>query len=313
MIIQTGQRTDIPAFYSEWFCNRIKEGEVMVRNPFNPQQITRYSLSPKVVDVLGFCTKNPEPMRIHMDLLAPYKMYWFVTITPYGKDIEPYVPAKEDVMESFKKLSDIVGTDRVTWRYDPILINGTYTMERHIRDFEKMAGTLAGYTKVCVISFVDLYEKVKRNFPEVRSLSKEERLQLGKELIRIAGKYDMLIRPCAEGDELAEFGADCRGCMTREIYEQAAGIHLKFPNRKGVRSECACFLSGDIGQYNTCGHLCRYCYANADANSVRRNMRQHDPKSPLLIGRVMPDDKIHDAEQKSWADGQMTLFDFEIV
>ena len=285
----------------------------MVRNPFHPQQITRYLLSPEVVDVLVFCTKNPRLMLTHMDLLTPYKMYWFVTITPYGKDIEPNVPPREVVMESFKKLSDIVGADCVTWRYDPILLNETYNMERHIHDFEQIASVLAGYTKVCVISFIDLYEKVKRNFPEVRNLSKTERMQLGKELIRIAGKYDMLVRPCAEGDELAEFGADCRGCMTREIYEQAAGTHLKFPNRKGVREQCACFLSGDIGQYDTCGHLCRYCYANADADHVRKNMRQHDPESPLLIGHVMPEDKIHDSEQKSWADGQMTLFDMGIL
>ncbi|MDO4962170.1 MAG: DUF1848 domain-containing protein [Eubacteriales bacterium] len=309
MIIQTGQRTDIPAFYSEWFCNRIKAGEVLVRNPFNPQQITKYSLNPDVVDVLGFCTKNPEPMLKHMDLLKPYRMYWFVTITPYGREIEPNVPPKEQVMESFKKLSEIVGTDRVSWRYDPIFLNETYTIERHIHDFKQMAETLAGYTKVCVISFIDLYEKVKRNFPEVRSLTKEERLMLGKELIQIAGNYDMLIRPCAEGTELSVYGADCRGCMTKEIYEQAAGTHLNFPNKKGARENCACYLSGDIGQYNTCGHLCRYCYANVNAENVHRNMKMHDPKSPLLIGHVMPGDKIHVAEAKSWANRQMSIFD----
>ena len=95
MIIQTGMRTDIPAFYSEWLVNRIKEKYVLVRNPYNPSQVTKYSLSPDVVDLIAFCTKNPAPMLPHMDILKPYGQYWFVTITPYGRDIEPNVPAKE--------------------------------------------------------------------------------------------------------------------------------------------------------------------------------------------------------------------------
>ena len=98
MIIQTGMRTDIPAFYHEWLLNRIKEGFVLVRNPYNPGSVTRYSLSQDVVDLIAFCTKNPEPMLAHMDALKPYGQYWFVTITPYGKEIEPNVPDKEKVM-----------------------------------------------------------------------------------------------------------------------------------------------------------------------------------------------------------------------
>ena len=123
MIIQTGMRTDISAFYSEWLVNRIKEGYVLVRNPYNLSQVTRYSLSPDCVDLIGFCTKNPAPMLDHMAVLEPYGQYWFVTITPYGKDIEPNVPAKEIVMENFKRLSNIVGTDSVGWRYDPIIVD----------------------------------------------------------------------------------------------------------------------------------------------------------------------------------------------
>ena len=113
MIIQTGMRTDIPAFYSEWLVNRIKEGYVLVRNPYNPVQVTKYRLSPEVVDLMAFCTKNPEPMLKYMDILRPYGQYWFVTITPYGKDIEPNVPDKDKVIEDFKRLSDMVGVDSV--------------------------------------------------------------------------------------------------------------------------------------------------------------------------------------------------------
>lgn len=132
MIIQTGMRTDIPAFYSEWFVNRIKEGYVLVRNPYNESQVTRYSLSPDFVDLIAFCTKNPAPMLSRMDVLKDYGQYWFVTITPYGRDIEPNVPDKPVVMENFKRLSDIVGVDSIDGGMTRLLLtiiiqlNGTY-------------------------------------------------------------------------------------------------------------------------------------------------------------------------------------------
>ncbi|MBO7424954.1 MAG: DUF1848 family protein, partial [Clostridiales bacterium] len=113
MIIQTGMRADIPAFYSKWFLRRLDEGFVLVRNPYNPSQVTRYSLNPDVVDLISFCSKNPAPMLPHMSALKPYGQYWFVTITPYGKDIEPNVPSKEKVMEDFKQLSNIVGINSI--------------------------------------------------------------------------------------------------------------------------------------------------------------------------------------------------------
>ena len=307
MIINTGQRTDIPAFYADWFVNRLKAGFVLVRNPYNPRSVTRYRLSPEVVDLIGFCTKNPAPMLPHMDLLRPYGQFWYVTITPYGKEIEPGVPDKREVLDSFRRLSDTVGPDRMGWRYDPVFISGEYPAERHIRAFEYMAQTLSGYTRTAVISFVDLYEKTKRNFPEVRPVTAEQRLQLGKAFVEIAGQYGMTLRPCGEGDELAPFGADCSGCMTVAMYEQALGRRLKVPKTAPARKECACYLGGDIGAYNTCGHLCRYCYANYDAATVRKNLAAHDPESPLLIGRLEPGDQVHEAKQESWIDPQITM------
>ena len=308
MIINTGQRTDIPAFYADWFVNRLKAGFVLVRNPYNPRSVTRYRLSPEVVDLIGFCTKNPAPMLPHMDLLRPYGQFWYVTITPYGKEIEPWVPDKREVLDSFRRLSDTVGPDRMGWRYDPVFISGEYPAERHMKAFEYMAQTLSSYTRTAVISFVDLYEKTKRNFPEVRPVTAEQRLQLGKAFVEIAGQYGMTLRPCGEGDELAPFGADCSGCMTVAMYEQALGRRLKVPKTAPARKECACYLGGDIGAYNTCGHLCRYCYANYDANVVRRNMSRHDPESPLLIGHLLPEDQVYEVKQESWIDPQASLF-----
>ena len=214
MIINTGQRTDIPAFYAEWFANRLKEGFVCVRNPYNPSQVSRYRLNPDVVDVIGFCTKNPVPMFQYMDLLKEYGQYWFVTITPYGKDIEPNVPDKHKLLSDFRKLSEMVGVPSIGWRYDPIFTSDRYTEEYHLRAFEQMASALDGYTKTVVISFMDLYPKVKRNFPEGKEVTKQQRIRLGRSIIEIAASHGMTVKSCAEGTELAEYGADCSGCMT---------------------------------------------------------------------------------------------------
>ena len=305
MILNTGLRTDVPAFFAPWFVNRLKEGFVLVRSPYAPHSVTRYRIHPDVVDVIGFCTKNPAPMLGHMDLLRPYGQYWFVTITPYGREIEPHVPPKEQVLEDFIRLSRIVGPDAVGWRYDPIFVNDTYTVERHLTEFERMAARLEGATHTCVISFIDLYEKVKRNFPEAREVGREERIALGRGMIRIAKKHGMTVRPCAEGDELAAYGADTSGCMTIGVYEKAIGQKLHPPKFKPGRKECACHLSADIGAYHTCMHLCRYCYANYDVQTVRRNLLRHDPSSPLLIGTLQPGDVVRDARQETWLDRQL--------
>lgn len=307
MIINTGQRTDIPAFYSEWFANRLKKGFVCVRNPYNLNQVSRYRLDPSVVDVIGFCTKNPAPMFPYMGLLKNYGQCWFVTITPYGRDIEPNVPDKHKLLEDFQKVSKTVGIKSVGWRYDPIFISEKYTSDYHLHAFEQIASTLDGYTKTVVISFIDLYPKVRKNFPEAQEVTKEMRLLLGRRMIEIAAAHGMTVKPCAEGDELAAFGADCGGCMRISDYEKAIGKQLNAPKRKGARAECACYLSCDIGAYNTCRHLCRYCYANAEVGKVLANSRRHDPASPFLIGNYMEGDEIHDVPQQSWINEQEVL------
>jgi hypothetical protein len=307
MIINTGQRTDIPAFYADWLANRLREGFVCVRNPYNPKQVSRYRLDPSVVDCIGFCTKNPEPMFRHFALLKDYGQYWFVTITPYGRDIEPNVKDKHRLLDDFRRLSEMVGVNSAGWRYDPIFISEKYTAEYHLRAFEQMASALDGYTETAVISFIDLYPKVRRNFPEAREVTREERLSLGRRFAEIAAAHGMTLKPCAEGNELAAFGADCSGCMKLSDYEKAIGKRLNAPKRKGARAECACWLSCDIGAYNTCRHFCRYCYANAEPAKVTAQSRLHDPRSPFLIGGCREDDVIHDVPQRSWVDEQLAL------
>ena len=300
MIINTGCRTDIPAFYAKWLMNRIREGYVLVRNPYNPNQVTKYNLSPEVVDCLAFCTKNPEPMLTYLDELDIYKQYWFVTITPYGKDIEPNVPDKKKVMESFKKLSNHIGVDSIGWRYDPIFIGDGFDVNKHITCFGNMAKELKGYTHNCTISFLDLYEKVKRNAPNINPPTKEEQIEMAKAFRKIGKENNMVIHACCEKTYLSQYGLQCNGCMSQEIVEKAINNTLQPPKRKNLRQECSCLMGNDIGAYNTCGHLCKYCYANANKQFVIENMKKHDDNSPFLIGRSEPGDKITEAKQKSW-------------
>jgi DNA repair photolyase len=308
MIINTGNRTDIPAYFSQWFFNRIKEGYVYVRNPYYKNQVTKYKLTPDVVDCITFCTKNPAPMLPRIHELTAFGQFWFVTITPYGKEIEPQVPSMEKVMEDFKKLSSYIGGEKIGWRYDPIFITDKYTLNNHIESFEKMAATLSGYTNDCIISFIDLYEKTKRNFPGIKEVTREERSIIGKEFVRIGKKYNIQIKTCVEGQELLKYGVDCSGCMTKSVIERTIGNTLKIPKKKFSREECNCLLENDIGVYNTCGHGCIYCYANYDMKTVRDNFKKHNPNSPFLIGGSFPDDIVKDARQESYIDGQMTLF-----
>ncbi len=309
MIINTGSRTDIPAYFSKWFLNRIEEGYVYTRNPYNPAMISEYKLDPDVVDVLSFCTKNPAPMLPHLDKLQAFRQFWHVTITPYGKDIEPHVPDKERVMDSFIALSEKVGIDRVSWRYDPIFLSDKYDIRFHIDAYRYMADRLQNYANQCVVSFIDLYEKTKRNFPQVQAVSAHDQEVIIEAFSQTAKETGIQIHLCCENEALTRDHVDAAGCFSKEILEHAIGSRLNVPSTGRARESCSCLLGGDIGAYNTCGHGCLYCYANYDNDIVRENMRQHDPESPLLIGHVLPTDTIKKADQRSWLNNQLDFFD----
>ena len=299
MILNTGLRTDIPGFFSEWFYNRIEDGFVYVRNPYAKNQIYSYRLDPELIDCIIFCTKNPKPMFENLEKIDKFNQYWHITITPYEKEIEPNVPPMNDVLESFKYLSKKLGKENVTLRYDPIFINEKYSLEKHIESFEYIANSLSDYTTEAIISFIDLYEKTKRNFPKAREVTKDERLKLGKEFAQIGKKNNIIIKTCVEGTELDKFGIDSSGCMTKEVIERAINKNLNIPKQKARNGECYCLLNNDIGEYNTCDHGCLYCYANSNKRLVKRNLKLHDPKSPILIGEIKEDDIIKEMNQKS--------------
>ncbi len=308
MILNTGSRTDIPAFYSTWFYNRVKEGYVCTRNPYNPKQVRRYQINPDVVDILSFCTKNPAPMLERIHELDAFRQFWFVTLTPYGKDIEPNVPDKHLIITEIQQLSQIAGKQAVGWRYDPIFINQKYSIDYHLRAFQTICDQLQGYISFCVISFIDLYAKTKKNFPDVQEVSPAQQAFLAKRMSAIASAHGIPIRACCESPSLQKYGIITDGCMTKQVLEAATGCQLIVPKKSAARAQCTCLLGDDIGMYNTCGHGCLYCYANYDNHTVRSNMKKHDPDSPFLIGNYQKDDIIIDVAQSTWVNRQISLF-----
>ncbi len=310
MIINTGMRTDIPAFYAKWLLNRIKDGYVYVRNPYYRNLVTKYSLSPEVVDCLAFCTKNPRPLISHLSELDKYKQFWFVTITPYGKDIEMNVPNKKQIINDFKKLSEHLGKNSVAIRYDPIFINENFNVNMHIKCFEKLLSELNGYTEDCTISFLDMYEKVKRNAPNLRPPTIAEQIEIAKAFSKIGKQNNITIHACCEREYLQDYGLDITGCMSQQIIEKAIKNKLNVL-KNSKRRQCNCLMGNDIGAYNSCMHLCKYCYANANQELVKENIKRHNPNSPFLIGELEPDDKITVANQKSWLNinKQISFFD----
>lgn len=309
MILNTGQRTDIPAFYAKWFHNRLKEGFVMVRNPYYPKLVTKFALDPKVVDVIGFCTKNPRPLFPYLEELKPFGQIWHISITGFEKDLEPNVPKIEEVIKDFQFLSKRLGAKAMNWRYTPIIVNEKYTVERHIKTFEMIASQLEGYTANVIFGFLDSYPKLSKIHPELKDCSDETKILLSKAFLEIAKRHKMNLRLCSKEKGLADYGIDVDGCMRIEDYERSIGARLdvkeKMEARKGY---CACFLSNDIGAYNSCPHLCAYCYANGRKEEVLRNFKTHDDDSPLLLGHLKEDDQIHEAKQVSFLKRQITLF-----
>lgn len=311
MIISASRRTDIPAFYSEWFFNRIKEGYVLVRNPMNAHQISRISLSPDVVDCIVFWTKNPKPMLDRLDELNDYNYYFQFTLNSYNKDIETNVPSKNtEVIETFKVLSDKIGEDRVIWRYDPIIINEEYTIDYHIKYFEKLACLLDGKFKNCVISFVDYYKKNAVNFRENNIYEPiiEDMRCIAKNFSDIAKKYDFAITTCAEEIGLNEYGIEHGKCIDDKLIEKLVGGEINVLKDKNQRDVCGCVESLDIGLYNSCLHGCKYCYANYSWNSVMKNYNKYDVNSPILCSSISSDDIIWDRKVKSLVEDQFKMW-----
>lgn len=308
MILSVSRRTDIPNYYSDWFFNRIKKGFLYVRNPMNAHQLSSIDLSPNVIDCIVFWTKNPANMLDRLGELKGYDYYFQFTVTGYGQDVEQNLPDKKQVIiPAFKKLSEIIGKEKVIWRYDPILINEKYTVEYHVKAFAEIARELSEYTEKVIISFVDLYAKTQRNTKDLNmcGLTDEEMLALGSSLAKIASEYDLRIESCAERIDLRSVGIEHGHCVDRELIERITGFKMKCEKDKNQRAECGCFDSIDIGSYNTCKNGCKYCYANFNQDIVKQNAEKYNVASPILCGKLNIDDKVTERAMQSFKVMQM--------
>lgn len=294
MIVSVSRRTDIPAFYSEWFYNRIIDGEVLIRNPFNRNQVSRVILDKEIVDCFVFWTKNPEKMMKKLYLLDEYNYYFQFTLNSYGKDIEPNVPTKSHLIEVFKELSLKIGKKKVVWRYDPILINAHYTKEYHYKWFEVMANKLSGFTEKCMISFVDNYRETKKNIDKLalKEITESDMIEISSNLVKIAAKCGISIQSCGEKIDLSSVGVEHGQCIDKNLITDITGKNFLDSKKDNMREECNCIKSVDIGEYNSCLHKCLYCYANYNSSTIDKNYSLHDDKSKLIIGDLNGHEKI---------------------
>lgn len=312
MIINTGGRTDTVQYYSDWLLRRFEEGFVLSRNPLFPNKVIRYSLDPSVVDCVVFCSKNYAPIlpRLH-EITEKFNTYFFYTITAYGRDIEPGVPSIEESIETLIKLSDMVGKNRIAWRYDPVLLTKDYTIDVHRRTFYFMAKMLSPYIDRCIFSFVEVYKKLELNMPELIPFTREDMEKIAEILGGIAKERGIYIQTCGTNGDWSRYGIHPSGCMTLDILGRANGVEFRPLKHKGMRTGCHCIESRDIGAYDTCPNGCRYCYANKSPKKAMANYKLHDPTSPLLLGTLKDTDEVIEGKQISFLkkeDGCLSLF-----
>ena len=205
---------------------------------------------------------------------------------------KPNVPSIDESIETLVKLSEVVGTKHIAWRYDPVLLTEKYTIKRHLETFEYMSEKLAPYIDRCIFSFVEMYKKLQYNMPELIPLTENDMEILASGLGSIAKKYGIFIQTCGTNGDFSEYGIHSSGCMTLDILGKANGVEFRELKHKGMRQGCHCIDSRDIGAYDTCMNGCKYCYANKNPQKAFENYKYHDSASPLLLGDLKPDDTV---------------------
>ena len=311
MIINVGGRTDIVNYYTPWLMNRLSEGYAYSRNPFARENVYKLSLRPEDVDCLLFCSKNYQPILKHIgDIDEKYNILCNYTITAYGKDIEPKVPTINQSIKTLKRLSDIVGSNKILWRYDPILLTEKYTIEKHLETFEYIAEKISPLVYRCIFSFVDMYKKLETNMPEIIILNNNDKIEIAKNIGSIAKKHNMIIQTCATIEDFKQFGILQSGCMTSEILGNANNITFKKVRHSGNRQGCKCIENRNIGDYDTCPNGCKYCYANKNPQIAQENYKKHNPNDLMILGNLKPTDEIQQSNQKSYLENfiQTKLF-----
>ena len=295
MIVSASRRTDIPAFYSPWFFSRLQEGYALVRNPVNSRLVYHVPIAAGTTRCIVFWTKNPAPLAERLGELEDYGIpfYFLFTLTGYGPELERNLPDRKEILNTFLSLAARLGPERVVWRYDPILFTPEYTPSLHLRLFQELARELAGSTQACIISFLTMYNKCRRNLAsaELTDVSREEKTELLRGLQELAGARGIRLTSCA-CEAMVEAGVPAGKCIDDLLISRISGQEFRGRKDRSQRASCRCVESVDIGAYDTCVHHCLYCYANSNYQAALQRRRLHDPHSPLLTGRLGEEDRL---------------------
>ena len=309
MILMIDGRTDIIQYYSLWLENRFKEGFLYVRNPAYPTKVQKIILDNEHIDAIMFTSKNFEPaLELIKKLDKQFPCLYHYTITGYAKDIEPGVPTLGNRINTCQKLSEIVGSDKVFWRYDPVFLDSKHNLDFHASFFELIAQNLIGYVNRCIYSYVNLYDKVKRHMPELENWTDERKIEVAKVLGRIAKENKVPIQTCNCNLDLTQYGVDKSGCITKEIINTVLDLNVKDLKPNGALGCGHCYPVVNIGEYNTCLNKCKYCYASSDFEACQKNFEKHNPNSPYLIGNGSQFDEIYEREAQSVKTNELNLF-----
>ncbi len=312
MIISASRRCDIPSYFGEWFLNRLKEGYVLIQNPYNVNRFSKALLTLETVDVIVFWTKNPRPFLKYLPEIESfgYPYYFEFSLTPYGKEIERNLPDKDALIDDFISLSKRLGKNRVVWRYDPIIMDENYDIAYHKEKFAHFANRLRGSTNRCVISFVDGYKNVTARMGKDPSdtMTLESIYKVSEIFSAVAKENGIEVFSCAEKYNLERYGIRHGACIDKGIIEGILDCTIFDTKDKNQRPECLCLESIDIGTYNCCGNGCSYCYALQSEKAAIANIKKHDPKSPVLIGEMGPNVLVTNRDTKSIVMNQMSFF-----
>ncbi len=307
VIVSASRSTDIPAFFSRWFMNRLRKGHVVWRNPFNGKPLY---VSFAKTRVLVFWTKDPRPLLAYLDEIDAMGIHYYFqfTLNDYAPEgLEPNVPPLSQRVETFQALSERLGKKRVIWRFDPLMLTDTLTVERLADRIAGVAARIRGCTERLVISFADIgvYRKVRNSLARAhvsyREFTPELMVEVAQRLQSLNRDWGLKLATCAEAVDLEPYGIGHNRCIDDrlliELFPQdgrlmdflgvEAGLFAA-PSRpylkdKGQRKACGCIVSKDIGRYDTCRHLCAYCYANTSCKAVENNLRKQDPEADVLV------------------------------
>jgi hypothetical protein len=273
--------------------NRIRDGYALVRNPIAKDVVHRVDLTQNNLDLLMLMTKDPRPMMPFLDELAErsISLGFQITLTPYGRDMEPGVPDKADIAESFRTISDAIGKERMIWRYDPVIVNDKFDLKFHQRKFDVLCRELAGHTERCIFSFVEIHDKLRglQDKGIVRTVTHEEACGIGGIFSEIAESNGIGLTLCCSEHDLSRYGIPSRGCIDRDTmrYMGIPFEEMQTPLREG----CGCVKNIDIGEYDTCDHDCIYCYANRRSGDARKQ-KVYDPLGEMLFGTLRESDTV---------------------